>query len=136
MECLGTDEDDLSDALNWMSCLMTTLSPKLVLYRELFSRSLVYLRNLSGRPIYARLKDRSAYFETELIHNLPLSMFVAEFVPHDIHFLNYQAKYYMDKCSIKISPLYPQNVNTFKNLMDIVPDPLRSDLKWSFPPQA
>lgn len=47
---------------------------------------------------------------------------------HNIHFLNYQAKYYVENCSTKISINYEQQVRFIKELFKLVPDDLKEYL--------
>jgi hypothetical protein len=74
--------------------------------------------------------NKSCYFEAELIHNLPVSMLEFEIIEHDIHFLNNQAKWYLEKCNSKISPLYERNERLIKELVSIVPEERKHQLKW------
>lgn len=60
-------------------------------------------------------------------------MFEPSFTEHDIWFLNNQAKTYCEECSPEKSYLYVEQVKRIKELFDIVPDELRSKLKWNGP---
>ncbi|GEP43587.1 hypothetical protein [Brevifollis gellanilyticus] len=75
------------------------LPPKQVIYRELLHCTLPHLRNVSSWRWWMRMCDRSAYYEAELIHNLPVSMYEPDFVEHDVWFLNVQARTYYEECS-------------------------------------
>jgi len=75
----------------------------------------------------------SCYFETELIHNLPKSILEKDMVEHDVWFLNNQARYYFEKCNEDISPNYNQHLIYIKELIDIVPEDLKSKLTWVGP---
>ena len=112
---------------------MTKLTTKQEIYAELFSSTLVYLRNTASFPFWRRWADRSTYFELELLHNLPNSMFHAEFVEHDIWFLNVQAHHYYSNCSPKISPLYANQLALIAKLFSLVPPMLRRQLQWAGP---
>jgi hypothetical protein len=79
------------------------------------------------------LRDRSAYYEVELIHNLPVCVFEPEFVEHDVWFLNVQARTYYWECSAGLSSLYPEQVKRIRELFSLVPEPLRSKLQWEGP---
>jgi hypothetical protein len=108
-------------------------SPKQEIYNLMFWWVLPHLRNCASMPWWRRARDRSAYFEAELIHNLPVSMFEPEFVEHDIFFLNFAARWYCENCSISVSPLYLQQVQRIRDLFALVPQEMRSELKWAGP---
>ena len=109
------------------------LSPKQMIYREMLHRTLPHLRNVSTWPWWHRLRDRSCYYEAELIHNLPVSLYEAEFVEQDEWFLNVQARGYCERCSALISYLYPLQVARIRELFALVPEHLRPKLQWSGP---
>jgi hypothetical protein len=72
-------------------------------------------------------------FESELVHNLWVSVCEPEFVEHDIWFLNAQARWYCEKCNPKLSPLYDHHVNVIRELIALVPETLRPKLQWEGP---
>jgi hypothetical protein len=49
-------------------------------------------------------------YESELIHNLTISMFDSDFTEHDIYFLNFRGRAYARNCSERLPPLYPQQL--------------------------
>ncbi|RBP47543.1 hypothetical protein DES53_101340 [Roseimicrobium gellanilyticum] len=108
-------------------------SAKQEIYEFMLRRTLPHLRNVASLGWWRRMRDRSAYYEAELIHNLPNSMYKPEFVEHDIHFLNWQARWYCEKCDVKLSSMYPQQVGLIRGLFALVPPEMRSQLKWSGP---
>ena len=79
------------------------------------------------------MRDQSAYYEAELVHNLPVSVFEPEFVEHDIWFLNVQARTYCRECSAHLSSLYPEQVKRIHELFALVPETMRSKLQWQGP---
>jgi hypothetical protein len=109
------------------------LTPKQVVYEEMLHWTLPHLRNISTWPWWRRVRDRSAYYEAELIHNLPVSMFEPGFVEHDIWFLNVQARTYCRECNGDLSPYYLQQVTRIRELFSLVPSPFRSKLEWAGP---
>jgi hypothetical protein len=109
------------------------LSPKQTIYEEMLRWTLPYVRNVSTRRWWQRLRDRSTYYETELIHSLPVSMYEPNFVEHEVWFLNVQARTYCQECSAAVSALYPQQVERIRELFALVPDHLRPKLQWSGP---
>jgi len=109
------------------------LTPKQVIYQEMLRWTLPHLRNISTWPWWRRVRDRSAYYEAELIHNLPVSAFEPEFVEHDIWFLNVQARTYCGECSADLSCLYPEQVKRIRELFSLVPETMRNKLQWQGP---
>ncbi|MBG2896761.1 zinc ABC transporter substrate-binding protein [Proteus mirabilis] len=103
------------------------------LYIDMMYWILPQLRNIQSRGMIAKAKDKSCYYELQLIHNLPKKILSQDFDESDISFLNYQAKTYIEKCSSKISILYDGNVRYIKMLFDLVPNELRHQLRWNGP---
>ncbi|MDO1451937.1 hypothetical protein Q0590_37055 [Rhodocytophaga aerolata] len=93
---------------------------------------LPHLRNVQTNGFWVKGKDKSCYFEAQLIHNLPQSMFESEFIEHDLHFLNHQARWYLEKCNDDISPLYSRNEALIRELISIAPKEIKQNLQWSF----
>ena len=112
---------------------MINLSPKQVVYEEILTLTLVYLRNLATLPWWKRMADCSALYETELIHNIGKSLFDRDFNAHDVWFLNAQARDYCCNCGPRLSPLYSQQVELLGKLFELVPEHLRDQLKWAGP---
>lgn len=112
---------------------MTPRTSKQEIYAELLSSTLIYLRNTASFPFWLRWRNRSVYCELELIHNLPNSMFLTDFVEHDIWFLNIQARHYYSNASSKISPLYTSHLALISKLFSIVPPAMRNQLQWAGP---
>jgi hypothetical protein len=110
-----------------------SLSPKQIIYRDMLHWTLPHLRNISTWPWWRRLRDQSAYFESELVHNLPLSMLEPDFVEHDIYFLNTQARVYCETCTPELSSLYPAQSKRIHELFLLVLDHMLGDLLWSGP---
>lgn len=109
------------------------MTPKQAIYFEMLLRTMPHLRNVTTLSWWQRLRDRSAYFEAELIHNLAHSVFEPEFVDHDIWFLNIQARMYCERCSEALSPLYREQLERIRGLFAIVPEAYRDRLEWSGP---
>jgi hypothetical protein len=105
------------------------MSPKQAIYRDILFWTLPHLRNVASQRWWRRVRDQSAYYEAELVHNLPISMYEPEFTDHDIWFLNAQANFYIRNCSASISPLYPEQSRRLLELRTLVPDLLKSKLK-------
>lgn len=103
------------------------------IYADMLFWILPYIRNIQTQSKWFKAKDISCYYESELIHNLSTKILVDEFTDNDVSFLNEQAKYYYDKCSPKISILYPRNIESIKLLFQLVPDELKNQLNWQGP---
>jgi hypothetical protein len=112
------------------------MSPKQEIYGEMLRLALPWIRNVSTWPWWRRCRDRSTFYESELIHNLSVSMFEPDFVDHDIWILNHQAKVYHDQCTPRRSPNYVRQVELIGELFTIVPDALRTRLNWGGPGPA
>jgi hypothetical protein len=105
------------------------MSPKQEIYRDILFWTLPHLRNAASQRWWRRIRDKSAYYESELVHNLPVSMYESEFTDHDIWFLNIQANYYIRNCSASVSYLYPEQSKRLMALRALVPESLKSKLK-------
>jgi hypothetical protein len=109
------------------------MSRKQDIYLDMLRTNLPYLRNVSTWPWWRRLRDRSSYYESQLIHNLCPSLVEPEICPHDIWFLNVEARNYCERCSGRTSPLYAENVRQIKELFAIAAARQKSKLEWSGP---
>lgn len=104
------------------------------IYNEIFDSALPHIKNVSTWEWWRKLRNRSVYYEAELIHNLPVSILEPEFVDHDIWFLNHQARWYYTHCNENLSSLYLLQVERIRELFSIVPEHRRAQLEWSGPP--
>ena len=109
------------------------MSPKQEIYREMLRLSLPWIRNVSSWSWWHRIRDRSAFDEAELVHNLSESLFESDFTDHDIWFLNHQARVYHDHCSPSRSPNYHRQLELIRELFSLVPPALQSRLNWGGP---
>lgn len=103
------------------------------IYLEMLRSSLPYLRGLATQSIFRRVRDRSAFYETQLIHSFYLLLAHDGFESSDIHFLNYHCKDYFDNCNNNISVLYDNNIEKIMRLFSIVPPDLKYQLEWDGP---
>lgn len=110
-----------------------SLYEKNIIYVRMLALSLPYIRNIQTWDEKTKGKDRSCYFEVELIHNLTVTLLESEFFDHDIWFLNRQARSYLENCSDEISPNYHEHLKCIKALFELVPDALRPKLLWPGP---
>ena len=109
------------------------VSEKQEVYRDMLRRVLPWVRNVQTWRWWSRLRDRSARWDSELVHNLPVSMLEADFTDHDLWFLNVQARTYCQECSSKLSPNYTSNVAAIRRLFALVPSGMRDRLEWRGP---
>ncbi len=103
------------------------------IYVDMLFWVLPYIRNIQSQNKKIKSEDLSCYYESDLIHNLPNKILTNEFTSSDISFLNYQAKYYYENCTPKISILYLKNIEYIEMLFNLVPNELKEQLKWSGP---
>lgn len=85
-------------------------SRKQEIYKEFLFWSLPLVRNVQTQSWWAHLRrSKLCYNEVELVHNLYISILDADFIEHDIHFLNFQAKEFYENgcvylCEVNIPP--------------------------------
>lgn len=103
------------------------------IYIEMLRCCLPHIRNVQTHGVFRKATDKSCYYEAELVHNIALTILNPAFEMHDIHFLNHQAKYYVENCSAKISINYEQQVRFIKEIFKLVPDDLKEYLYWEGP---
>lgn len=103
------------------------------IYLEMLRLTLLHLRTLSSEKIIRKIKDRSAVYETELIHSFYHLLLNEEFESKDIYFLNWHCRYYYENCNQSISMLYNSQIENIAKLFSIVPEHLKSELKWKGP---
>jgi hypothetical protein len=68
----------------------------------------------------------------EFVHNLYVSILDEKFTDHDIHFLNYQARDFLERKG-ESHPSYPLFAYYVQELFKEVPDDLRHKLRWNGP---
>src|SRR5699024_2717711 len=98
------------------------------IYIEMLKWALPYIRNVQSQNVFRKANDKSCYYEAELVHNLAPTILESNFSDHDIWFLNYQAKYYIENCSEDISPNYNGHIERIKKLFELVPPELKEKL--------
>lgn len=103
------------------------------IYLEMLRLTLLHLRVLSSAKIIRRITDRSARYETELIHSFYHLLLDEDFESKDIYFLNWHCRYYYENCNQSISILYDSQVENISKLFSIVPEHLKSQLIWEGP---
>lgn len=103
------------------------------IYIDILQVTLPYLRMVVSSSLFRRLRDRSAIYETQLIHGFYSLLSHEEFKDDDIRFLNYHCRYYYENCNDKISMIYSDHLKSFSDLFSIVPDHLKNQLEWKGP---
>ena len=106
-------------------------SRKQQIYNEFLYWSLPWIRNVQTWPWWRRLRDRTCYCEAEFVHNLPQSILEPEFVEHDAHFLNTQARMFYKHG--QRSPNYESHLTRIRELFALLPESLRPLLMWKGP---
>jgi hypothetical protein len=109
------------------------MSRKQEIYQELLFWAIPHIRNTQTQSMLAKAFDKSCYEEVELVHNLQVSILEPEFLDHDIHFLNCQARNYTERAAQSNSPCYGAQCTLIEELINLVPEPMRNKLEWSGP---
>ena len=100
-----------------------------MIYQDILWWTLPHLRNVATRSWWRRLRDRSTYYETELVHNIPVLICEPVFTEADISFLKVHAASYIRECNNRISPLYQAQVKRLESLCVIAPDSFKFELQ-------
>ncbi|TKY80345.1 hypothetical protein EDI29_21570 [Pectobacterium polonicum] len=103
------------------------------IYIDILQVTLPHLRMVAQSSFLRKIRDRSAVYETQLIHGFYILLSHEEFKNDDIYFLNHHCRYYYENCNSKISMLYNDHLKSFSDLFSIVPDNLRENLEWEGP---
>lgn len=102
---------------------------KHLLYAELLEPILPLLRNRETWPFWKRIRPLHA--ETELIHNVYVTLGDPDFSAWDVWFLNHNARYYVEHGQDSL--LYQRQVEAIRRLFAAIPKELRSELTWDGP---
>ncbi|SQI44176.1 Uncharacterised protein [Leminorella richardii] len=103
------------------------------IYLDMLSWALPHLRNHMTLGIFSRIRDKSCYYESQLIHGFYLTLKYDFFNDIDIDFLNGHARHYYINCSEEKSMLYVTQIKNISKLFALVPDSLKSQLEWEGP---
>ncbi|AIU90238.1 hypothetical protein BV921_14915 [Pectobacterium odoriferum] len=103
------------------------------IYIDILQVTLPHLRMIASSSFLHRLRDRSAVYETQLIHGFYSLLSHEEFKDDDIRFLNHHCRYYYENCNSKISMLYNDHLKSFSDLFSIVPENFKDKLEWKGP---
>jgi len=102
-------------------------------YLDMLFWSLPHIRNIATHNPLARLKDRSTYYESELVCQFHLLLKYKSFTKNDISFLNFRARWYYENCDKNKSILYPSQVKRISLLFAMVPEEMKGLLEWNGP---
>ncbi|MDG1642590.1 hypothetical protein DA718_17760 [Klebsiella huaxiensis] len=102
-------------------------------YLEIYRCSLQHIRNVSKLSLWGRFRDKSVYYESQLIHKFCFLLRGEVFNDADIDFLNWGARYYYEECDIKKSIIYNEQLRRFSILFSLVPETMKSQLTWKGP---
>ena len=103
------------------------------IYIDILQVTLPHLRMVANMSWFYELRDRSAIYETELIHGFYYLLSHEDFEDDDLNFLNSHCRYYYENCNAKISMLYNSHLKSFSDLFSIVPEHLKDQLEWKGP---
>ncbi|MCX8156929.1 MAG: zinc ABC transporter substrate-binding protein [Verrucomicrobiae bacterium] len=109
------------------------MSRKQEIYQEMLRWGLPYIRDVLAQGAWARLKDRSALLEAQLLHSLPHSILDPDFTDNDLWFLNHHARAYLTEASPALCRNYDLHRKLIAELFLLVPPPRRAELKWNGP---
>ncbi|WP_139539948.1 hypothetical protein [Klebsiella spallanzanii] len=103
------------------------------IYLDILQGSLLQIRSVSTHGAFFRARDKSVYYESQLIHEFYLLLKNDDFNDLDIWFLNRNARWYYDDCSEKKSFLYEHQLKRISSLFSLVPEKMRDKLEWYGP---
>jgi hypothetical protein len=91
------------------------------------------IRSVSTHGAFFKARDRSVYYESQLIHDFYVLLKNDEFNDEDIWFLNNNARWYYEDCSEKKSFLYEHQLKRISIIFSLVPESMREKLEWTGP---
>ena len=109
------------------------MSRKQDIYTEMLFWAIPYIRNVQTYSMFRKAFDKSCYAEADLVHNLQVSILESDFVAHDIHFLNVQARYYIESYTRHKSVCYGAQKKLISELFKLVPIEFQDKLEWQGP---
>lgn len=120
-----------------------TMSRKQEIYQDILRWALPSARNTLSRyrrvhPIMLLSPRRQRYLNAqyeiaEFVHNIYFSILDEEFLDHDIHFLNYQARNFYVRNNDNCCDSYSIFVHYIQELFKAVPEDKKNKLVWSGP---
>jgi hypothetical protein len=120
------------------------MTRKQEIYQQILELSLPYMRTtlapLQGHSVVAAVRRMGSATAVDYVCEIGLfvqhvtpTLFVEEFVEHDIHMLNTHARSFHKREEVKNCPLYLPLVQLIEELFTLVPEAMRSRLSWPGP---
>src|SRR5713101_1264294 len=110
---------------------MLTLKQKI--YNEILEKVLPFMRNIQRHSAWHRFRYGSFYPEMELVHNMHRILVLPEFTEHDVHWLNSQARIFVELGNNPVHGFYEAITASISELFTLVPEPLKNKLTWAGP---
>jgi len=107
------------------------LTAKQKLYYEILEMLLPALRNIQQHPAWRRIAYGAFYPEMELVHNLHRILIIPEFTEYDVHWLNSQARIFVERGKNPAHGCYKPIASKISEVFRLVPEDLRQKLTWS-----
>ena len=109
------------------------MTRKQKIYCEILEIILPFMRNIQTHSAWRRFRYGPFYPELELVHNLHRILVFPEFTEYDIHWLNFQARIFIERGDNPVHGFYEPISASIAELFTLVPEALKSKLKWLGP---
>jgi len=106
------------------------MTRKQKIYFEILESILPFMRNIQTHSAWHRFRYGSFYPETELVHNMHRILIYPEFTESDIHWLNSQARIFVENGNNPRHGFYASITTLIGELFTLVPEPLKKTLTW------
>ncbi|WP_156293687.1 hypothetical protein [Serratia oryzae] len=102
-------------------------------YLEMLQVALPHIRSVTTWRLIYRIRDKSCFYESQLIHGFYILLASEEFEDADFWFLNHHARSYYEECDSNKSMLYNTQVKGIAKIFSLVPENFRYKLEWNGP---
>ncbi|HCR56652.1 MAG TPA: hypothetical protein DIW62_02745 [Raoultella sp.] len=102
-------------------------------YFDILQGALLQIRSVSSHGVFVKARDKSIYYESQLIHDFYQLLRTEDFNGGDIWFLNVHARWYYENCDKKKSFLYDHQLKRISTLFSLVPEKMKEQLQWEGP---
>lgn len=109
------------------------LTSKQKIYYDILEKMLPFIRNIQRHSAWRRFRYGSFYPEMELVHNMHRILLLPEFTEHDVHWLNSQARIFVEQGNNPVHGFYEPIRASIAELFALVPEQLKSKLTWTGP---
>jgi len=109
------------------------MTRKQKIYYDIMEWMLPFMRNIQTHSAWHRFRYGSFYPEMELVHNMHRILVLPEFTEYDVHWLNSQAKIFVERGDNPVHALHETITALIAELFTLVPEPLKSKLTWTGP---